>query len=136
MPDELALRTITSIAPDIRAGTISPVELTEYMLQRIEARDGELKSYATVMADEAMQDARRCADELAKGMYRGPLHGVPFTVKESFYVAGTPATIGLTSLQDDVSSADGLRTVPRSARIVRGLSAHGRLRRRAAAYVC
>ena len=74
--DELAFATIEELAPRIAAGDVSPVELTEAQLARIEAADGRLKSYATVMAETALAEARQAEAEIAAGEYRGPLHGI------------------------------------------------------------
>ncbi len=114
MTKELALRTIDSIAPEIRNGVLSPVELTQYMLSRIEERDSELKSYATVMADQALDDAQRAAHELARGIYRGPLHGVPVAVKDLCNTAGIPTMGGCKVLADNVPDDDA--TVVRNLR--------------------
>ena len=57
--DELPFATIEELAPRIAAGDVSPVELTEAQLARIEAADGRLKSYATVMAESALAEARQ-----------------------------------------------------------------------------
>ena len=66
---------LAEVARVIESKDVSPVELTQLMLDRIEAVDGRLKSYATVMADHAMAAARDAEDEIRRGQYRGPLHG-------------------------------------------------------------
>ena len=84
----LHFRTITEISEDIAAKQLSPVDVTAAMLQRIEQLDGQLKSYATVMADAAMAAARKAEQEINAGTYRGPLHGVPIAVKDLCFTKG------------------------------------------------
>ena len=83
MPDTpLHYLTITELAARIETRQISPVEITEAMLRRIENLDAKYRSYATVMADQAEAAAKAAEAEIAAGQYRGPLHGVPFAVKD------------------------------------------------------
>ncbi len=84
----LHFKTITEIAALIEARELSPVELTNAMLDRIDAMDGHLKSYATVMSDHAVASARRAEQEIASGQYRGPIHGVPIAVKDLCFTDG------------------------------------------------
>ena len=76
----------------IRAGTLSPVALTEHCLARIAEIDPVINAYHVVMADEARAAARRCEDELARGHDRGPLHGIPVALKDVFYWKGYKTT--------------------------------------------
>src|SRR6267142_1489936 len=62
----------------IRETVLSPVDLVEALLERIEAVDGRVQAWALVDRDGARVAARRAGDEAARGMFRGPLHGVPF----------------------------------------------------------
>ena len=72
MPETpLHYQTITEVAAQIESRRLSPVELTQAILDRIEALDGGLKSYATVMSDQAMAAARTAEAEIAAGQYRG-----------------------------------------------------------------
>ena len=82
--------TITELAGSIREKQVSPVAVTEAMLSRIEALDGRYNSYATVMADHAMESAQRAENEIAAGRYLGPLHGVPVAVKDLCFTRGVP----------------------------------------------
>ena len=83
--DDLHYLQLTELAACIRAGKISPLEITRALLDRITALDGELCSYVQVMADTAMAQAETAHDEIAAGRYRGPLHGVPIAVKDLFW---------------------------------------------------
>jgi Amidase len=66
----------------IRAGTLSSTAMTEQMLDRIKRLDPTLESYATLMADAALDAARAADRDMRAGTDRGPLHGVPIAVKD------------------------------------------------------
>ena len=85
--------SLKSLAEKIRARDVSSVEVTRHMLGRISSIDGELKSYQLVTPDQALAVAERCDREIARGEYRGPLHGVPIGIKDLLYSKGI-ATIG------------------------------------------
>jgi len=89
----LALPSIEQIAERLRSRAISPVDLVRGCLERIESRL-ELNAFITVMADAALGAAERAEREIGAGRYRGPLHGVPVSVKDLIDVAGTPTTSG------------------------------------------
>ena len=108
MPDTpLHYQTIAEVGARLRARELSPVELTQAILERIEALDGDLKSYATVMADSAMASARAAEREIATGNYRGGLHGVPIAVKDLCFTTGVATMGGAKVLRDFVSDFDG-----------------------------
>ena len=98
--------TITELAGLIRSGDLSPVEATQAQLDRIVRLDGHLKSYATVMADHAMLQARRAEQEIADGDYRGPLHGVPIAVKDLCFTTGVRTMGGSKVYAEHVPSFD------------------------------
>jgi aspartyl-tRNA(Asn)/glutamyl-tRNA(Gln) amidotransferase subunit A len=87
------LRSIEEIAPLIKRGAISPVDLARACLARIEERRGG-NAFVTVDERRVLADAERAAGEIAAGAYRGPLHGVPIGVKDLVDVAGLPTTAG------------------------------------------
>ena len=89
---ELCSKTLTEVAELIKKKEVSPVELTQAMLDRISALDGKLYSYLTVTADPALQQARAAEQEIGKGTYRGPLHGIPIAVKDLCYTKGIRTT--------------------------------------------
>ena len=76
----------------IRDGQLSPVELTTAFLERIEEVDGRLKSYVTLLADSALEQARAAEAEVQRGDYRGPLHGIPIALKDLYDTAGVRTT--------------------------------------------
>lgn len=87
------LRSIAEVSTLVARGTVSPSDLVERCLARIEARR-ELNAFITVMAESARADAERAAGEIREGRWRGPLHGIPVSVKDLVDVAGTPTTSG------------------------------------------
>jgi aspartyl-tRNA(Asn)/glutamyl-tRNA(Gln) amidotransferase subunit A len=83
------------LAQRLRAKEISPVEATKAQLARIAELDPTLKSYATVTPDAALAEARQAEGEIARGLWRGPLHGVPIAVKDLCYTKGIPTAAGM-----------------------------------------
>jgi len=86
--------TIAAAADAIRSGRLSPVELAEACLRRIECLNPRLNAYVTVTAERARADARRAGEELAAGRWRGPLHGIPIGVKDLYDTAGIRTAAG------------------------------------------
>ena len=86
--------TIDAFAQQLRAGSITSRYVTEACLEAIAAKDRSLNAFITVMADEALSDAAKADRELANGLDRGPLHGVPISIKDLFDVAATVTTAG------------------------------------------
>jgi amidase len=84
--------TLSEVAALIKSRKISSEELTQLMLNRIEAIDGKLNSYITIMGKDALISARMLDKELAEGKYRGPLHGVPLGIKDLLYTTNAPTT--------------------------------------------
>ena len=86
--------TIAKIAPLIRKRKISPLELTDFFLARISRLNPPLNAFITVTADFARKQARQAEREISAGRYRGPLHGIPISLKDLFYTAGIRTTAG------------------------------------------
>ncbi len=84
--------TIVTAARLIEARELSPLELVNGLLARIEAIDPVINSFITVTAEQAVAQAREAENEIAKGRYRGPLHGIPFGVKDIYETAGILTT--------------------------------------------
>ena len=77
----------------IKDRKLSPVELTRSVLDRIGAVDDKLHAYINLMADSAVAEARAAEEEIQKGNWRGPMHGIPVAVKDQLDVDGAPARI-------------------------------------------
>lgn len=82
------------------------MEVVTAALRRIDAVDGELRAFITVMRDSALQSARTAEKEIAAGHYRGPLHGVPIALKDVIDTAGTRTTHGSRIFRDAIPQTD------------------------------
>lgn len=107
MSKELHYCELVDIGQRIQRRELSPVEVTQAQLERIEKIDGQLKSYVIVMAEQALADARRAEAEIAQGRVRGPLHGVPVAVKDLCWTEGVPTAAGMALYRDFVPTEDG-----------------------------
>jgi len=86
------LTTILELSEALRERRISPVELTRECLARIERFNPTLNAFIAVTADTALQQARRAEEEIQRGDWRGPLHGIPLGLKDLIDTAGIPTT--------------------------------------------
>ena len=102
--------TIKELARLIRAGTLSAEEATDRCLARIAERDKDINAFITVTADDARAQAREADRELAAGRDRGPLHGVPISLKDLIDVRGIPTTAASKVRAGHVASEDALVT--------------------------
>lgn len=100
MIDSIHYASIETVANLLKKKEISPVELTEFMLNRIESVDPKLNSYATVCADHAMEQAISAEQEIVAGNYRGLLHGIPIAVKDLCFTTSIPTMGGLKVRRD------------------------------------
>ena len=98
-PDDLHYASLASVGRMLQAKEISPVEVTQFMLDRIAAVDGKLKSYVTVTAERAIAAARRAEAEIMDGNYRGTLQGIPIGIKDLCYTKGVPTMAGTKVLE-------------------------------------
>ena len=103
---DLPFANITELADAYKSRKLSPVEVTKQILQRIERLEPTLRSYVTVTADIALEQARKAEEEIARGQIRGPMHGVPVGIKDLCETKGVKTTCGSTILADYVPDAD------------------------------
>ena len=92
MNEEPPFSTIAEAARHIEAKTLSPVTLVETLLERIESLDPRLDAFVTLTGEQALDAARQAELEIVAGRYRGPMHGIPFGLKDIYDAAGTPTT--------------------------------------------
>ena len=107
MSNELHYLELVEVGQRIQRKELSPVEVTQAQLDRIEKVDGALQSYVIVMAEQALADARQAEAEIARGHIRGPLHGVPVAVKDLCWTEGVATAAGMTLYKDFVPTEDG-----------------------------
>ncbi len=89
---------------------VSPLDLTDACIARAEALDATLHAYLTMTFETARQQARTAGDEIAAGNYRGPLHGIPFAIKDLYDTAGVVTTYGSQVTEKNIPTEDA-RTV-------------------------
>jgi len=89
---DLAWLSVAEGAALLRAKKLSPVEWTKALLDRIAAIDGHYNAFLAVTADKALAQAKAAEAEIAKGQYRGPMHGVPYAAKDIFDIEGMATT--------------------------------------------
>ena len=106
MAGDLHFLTIAEAAELIAARKLSPVELVGAFLARIATLDNQLNSFVTVTADRARRDAKRAEAEIIASGPRGPLHGIPYSLKDIFDVAGVRTTAQSRLLADNVPAED------------------------------
>ena len=94
----------------IQRGELSPVELARACLDRIQATDDRLHSFILLLADEALAQARIAEAEILRGAYKGPMHGIPFALKDLYDTAGVRTTSGSQVDIDRVPSEDATTT--------------------------
>ncbi|MBI4233727.1 MAG: Asp-tRNA(Asn)/Glu-tRNA(Gln) amidotransferase subunit GatA [Chloroflexi bacterium] len=110
MPLDLTRLTIVEAARLIEKKALSPVELVGASLERIQRLNPKLNAYLTVMADSAMQAAQQAEREIQQGRYRGPLHGIPVSLKDLYYTRGVRTTAGSRIMADFVPDYDATVT--------------------------
>jgi aspartyl-tRNA(Asn)/glutamyl-tRNA(Gln) amidotransferase subunit A len=115
--DDLAKLSLREASELIRKKRVSPVELTNVCLARIDQANPALNAFITITADSALQQAREAEAEVARGKWRGPLHGVPIALKDLFDTAGVRTTAGSGVFKDRIPTED--------AEVVRRLKAAG-----------
>jgi aspartyl-tRNA(Asn)/glutamyl-tRNA(Gln) amidotransferase subunit A len=102
----LAFATIEELAPLLAKKKLSPVELTQNYLSRIERLGPPLGAFITVTAEQALAEARLAERELMRGRRRGPLHGIPIALKDNIWTRGVRTTAGSAILREFVPTED------------------------------
>ncbi len=105
---DIAYSPVTQLSRWIEQKTLTSERLTNIYLHRIEQFDSTLRSIITLTKDVAIAHARRADAEIAAGRYRGPLHGMPFGVKDLLDTAGIPTTYGAEPFRNRVPAADSV----------------------------
>jgi aspartyl-tRNA(Asn)/glutamyl-tRNA(Gln) amidotransferase subunit A len=98
--------TARELGERIKAGTLSPVELTQAYLQRSERVGARLNAYVRLTPERALREAKAAEDEIKAGKYRGPLHGLPYAAKDLMAAKGYPTTWGAKQYANQTFDAD------------------------------
>jgi aspartyl-tRNA(Asn)/glutamyl-tRNA(Gln) amidotransferase subunit A len=106
LDEDVLFSGVAALAKRIRARELSPVELTDAYLARIEAIAPRLNCFVTVTADRAREQAKAAEVEIAQGHWRGPLHGVPFGLKDLVDTKGVRTTFGAKPYAERVPARD------------------------------
>jgi Asp-tRNA(Asn)/Glu-tRNA(Gln) amidotransferase A subunit family amidase len=104
--EDIAYAPVTSLSRWIESRALTSERLTRLYLDRIRRFDPRLRAFITVTADHALTQARQADAEIAAGHYRGPLHGIPYGVKDLLDTAGIRTTWGAEPFRDRVPAAD------------------------------
>lgn len=97
---DLAFYTVKELASLIKERKITSTELTEFFLERLQKFDDTLHAVVTLTKERALKQAQKMDDELIAGTYRGPLHGIPYGLKDLFAVEGYKTTWGAMPFKD------------------------------------
>jgi aspartyl-tRNA(Asn)/glutamyl-tRNA(Gln) amidotransferase subunit A len=103
---DLAWLTVAEAAELLRSKKLSPVEYAKALIARVERYDAKLNSFLRFTPEIALEDAKRAEAEIARGQWRGPLHGVPYALKDIVDYAGLPTTAHSKILKDNVVAQD------------------------------
>ena len=104
--DDITSLKLHEVAALVKRKKISPVEITRACLVRIEALNPLLNAFITVTAESALAEARQAESEVQKGMWRGPLHGIPIALKDLFDTAGVRTTAASALFKDRIPQED------------------------------
>jgi Asp-tRNA(Asn)/Glu-tRNA(Gln) amidotransferase A subunit family amidase len=101
-PEDIAFLTVAELGVLIKTKQLKPSELTEIFLARLKQYGPKLNNVITLTEDVARQQAQVADDEIAKGKYRGPLHGIPYGIKDLFAAKDYPTTWGAEPYKNQV----------------------------------
>lgn len=115
--EEIAFMTVAQLGPMLKSGKISSTSLTKIYLARLKKYNDTLFATVTITEELALRQAAKADEEIAKGNYRGPLHGIPYGIKDLFAIPGYKTTWGAEPYKDQV--------IEQTATVVRRLEEAG-----------
>ena len=120
--NSLAYATIQDVAKLIKAQKLSPIELVDVCLQRIENLNPDLNAFITILAEEARAQARAAEAEIKADKWRGPLHGIPVGIKDFYDTAGIRTTAAFEHFKDRIPAKDavGVRKLKEAGAVLIG----------------
>jgi aspartyl-tRNA(Asn)/glutamyl-tRNA(Gln) amidotransferase subunit A len=111
MKTELYQFSIAEVSELVQKKEVSPVEITQVCLDRIEQYNSSLNAFISVYADEAINQAKKAETEILKNQYKGKLHGIPLAIKDNIYFEGKITTMGSKIHKDFISDFDATTVV-------------------------
>ena len=119
---ELAMLDLSDVSRAVQKKELSPVQLTQACLERIEKLNPRLNAFITITGTAALEDARKAEAEISRGEWKGPLHGIPLAVKDLVETAGVKTTAASAVLKDNVpiSDAEVIRRLKSAGAILLG----------------
>ena len=105
-PADILELNLTNLSRLIAAREVSSSEATRAALARLEQLEDKLNAFITVLREQALAEAKKADEEIARGNYRGALHGIPLTIKDMFEMAGVLTTGGSKILAEWVPETD------------------------------
>ncbi|WP_150002794.1 amidase [Iodidimonas gelatinilytica] len=127
--EEIAFAPVTDLAHWIKTGQISSTDLTQIYLDRIQRYRPMLENFITVTADLALSQAKRADEETANGTWRGPLHGIPYGLKDIIDTKDIPTTWGATPFSERVAKHDAsiVKMLEEAGAVLLGKTTNGAL---------
>src|SRR6516225_1336231 len=101
-------RTLLAAAQDLRSGRLTPLDLLDDCLRRIDRLESRMRAWVLVDRAAAREQAERAAQEIRKGHWRGPLHGIPIGIKDIFDVFDWPTAAGSRLWKDAIARHDSV----------------------------
>src|SRR5918912_355739 len=106
MTSLITATSIKTISDRVKNGDLSPLDLVESCLERINKFNKSLDAFITILEERARQDAKIAEKQIKQGLYIGPLHGIPFSIKDVIYAEGVKCTAGSKIMSDYISKID------------------------------
>src|SRR5215217_3494625 len=92
--DSKLLGSVKKLSEELKVGGITPTEILEISLEKIKRLNPMLNAFITIIKEQSYNDARIAEKEIKEGRYLGPLHGIPYSVKDILYVKDIRCTAG------------------------------------------
>ena len=101
-------KSAIELADLISSGQATSSEIVKEHLEQIKKFNPTLNAVIILLEEEALKEAEQCDEEAREGIYRGPLHGVPMTIKEQFWLKGTKTTVNFKMFKDWTAPEDAV----------------------------
>ncbi|MBT2686795.1 amidase [Bacillus sp. ISL-47] len=106
MTSEILKMSLSEVSKQIKNRSVSPVDVVKAAIDEVKNRDVEINSFITLTEDKAIEEAQVAESSIQKGIYKGPLHGIPIGLKDLINVKGVPTTVGSEIYKDYIPNED------------------------------